>query len=126
MDRGRRARCLASHWCSVFEADGTRPFAGWGLAAFAAYAVIGFLTLHELRGSADAPLRIAHIGWIWTWTLALGLALRQLAGDAALASGWRDALTLLPLLAAWMLALLRPAWIAPPLAARFESWRADI
>ena len=32
-----------------------------------------------------------------------------------LAAGWRDALTLLPLLAAWMLALLRPAWIAPPL-----------
>ena len=107
----------------VFEADGTRPFAGWGLAAFAAYAVIGFLTLHELRGSADAPLRIAHIGWIWTWTLAFGLALRQLAGDAALVSGWRDALTLVPLLAAWMLALLRPAWIAPPLTARFESWR---
>jgi len=108
----------------VFAAAGARPFGGWGLAAFASYAVIGFLTLHELRDSTDAPLHIAHLGWIWTWTLAFGIALRQYAGDAALADGWRDALTLLPLLVVWMLALLRPAWIAPPLAARFETWRA--
>jgi uncharacterized membrane protein len=108
----------------VYAADDVRPFVGWGLAAFASYAVIGFVTLRELRDGSDAPLHIAHLGWIWTWTLALGLALRQLADEAALAAGWRDALTLIPLLVVWMLALLRPAWIASPLAARFETWRA--
>jgi uncharacterized membrane protein len=108
----------------VFADSGARPFAGWGLAAFAAYAVIGYLTLMELRAASDAPLRIAHLGWLWTWTLAIGLALRQLTGDYGLASGWRDAMTLLPLVGAWLLALRRPALIAPPLAARFESYRA--
>ena len=107
----------------VFAAADERPFAGWGLAAFAAYAVIGFLTLRELRDASTGAQRVGHLGWLWTWTLAIALAFRQLAGDAALADGWRDAVTLLPLLGAWMLALLRPAWIAPPLAARFAAYR---
>ena len=111
----------------LFAEVGARPFAGWGLAAFAAFALLGFQTLRELRDSDDeAPLRIAHLGWIWTWTLAFGLALRQLAAEQALAIGWRDALTLLPLLGAWVLALRRPALIAPPLSARFERWRAHL
>ena len=108
----------------AFAGAGARPFAGWGLAAFAAYGALGFLTLMELRTAPDIPLRIAHLGWLWTWTLALGLALRQIAGDYALAEGWRDAMTLLPLIGAWVLALRRPALIAPPLAARFESYRS--
>jgi uncharacterized membrane protein len=107
----------------VFAAADARPFAGWGLAAFAAYAVIGVLILRELRSAPTAVLRIAHPGWIWTWTFAIALALHQLVRDAALADGWADAVTLLPLIAAWMLALLRREWIAPPLAARFDSYR---
>jgi uncharacterized membrane protein len=110
----------------VFAADNARPFAGWGLAAFAAYAAIGFLTLTELREAPEAPVRIAHLGWIWTWTLALGLALYQITGDYALAAGWRDAMTLLPLIGAWLLALRKPAAIAPPLAARFEAYRSHL
>jgi uncharacterized membrane protein len=110
----------------AFADLGARPFAGWGLAAFAAYAVIGFLTLMELRAASDAPLRIAHLGWLWTWTLAVGLALRQIAGDFALAEGWRDALPLLPLIGAWLLALRKPALIAPPLAARFDAYRSYV
>lgn len=106
----------------AFADAGARPFMGWGLAAFAAYAVIGFLTLIELRTALELPLRIAHLGWLWTWTLALGLALRQIAGDYALAPGWREAMTLLPLIGAWLLALSKPALIAPPLAARFAAY----
>jgi len=131
----RRVRQAALEWTAaialaagivltlVFADAGARPFAGWGLAAFAAYALIGFLTLRELRDASGAALRVAHLGWLWTWTLALALALRQLAGDANLADGWRDAISLVPLLAAWMLALLRPSWIAPPLNARFATYR---
>ncbi|HEY6895594.1 MAG TPA: DUF2339 domain-containing protein, partial [Rhodanobacteraceae bacterium] len=107
----------------AFADIGARPFAGWGLAAFAGYGAIGFLTLIALRSAPDAPLRIAHVGWVWTWTLAIGVALHQIAGDYALADGWRDAVTLLPLLAAWAFALRKPALIAPPLRARFESTR---
>ena len=110
----------------LFAGEDARPFAGWGLAAFAAYAIAGFLTLRALRDAGNAALTVAHGGWVWTWTLALGLALRQLGRDAELAAGWRDALTLLPLIAAWMLVLLRPAWIAPPLAARFATWRSEL
>jgi uncharacterized membrane protein len=107
----------------VFAQANARPFAGWGLAAFSAYGVIGFLTLIELRNASDVLLRVAHLGWLWAWTLALGLALFQICGDYLLAEGWRDAMTLLPLIGAWLLALRKPALIAPPLAARFAAYR---
>jgi uncharacterized membrane protein len=107
----------------AFADEGVRPFMGWGLAAMAAYGAIGFLTLMELRTAPGLPLRIAHLGWLWTWTLALGLALRQVGADYALAEGWRDAMTLLPLIGAWLVALRKPALIAPPLAARFGAYR---
>ena len=110
----------------VFADAGTRPFAGWGLAAFAAYAAAGVFVLRGLRGAQDLTPRVAHIGWLWTWSLALALALHQYARDAALASGWVTAATLAPLLAAWALALLRPSWIAYPLRERFGEWRAAL
>jgi len=106
-----------------FADSGTKPLAGWGLAAFAAYAVGGFLALRMLRDATDAVVRVAHFGWLWTWTLAFALTLRMIAIDAHLAAGWIDALTLLPVLAAWAIALLRPAWIAPPLGERFAICR---
>ena len=109
-----------------FGAEDARPFAGWGLGAFAAYALLGFLTLRELRDASGGAARFAHFGWLWTWTIAVAVALRQYAGDASLAAGWRDAMTLLPLLLAWGCTLLRPAWIARPLAQRFEAWRAQL
>jgi uncharacterized membrane protein len=107
----------------VFAAANVRPFAGWALVAFAAYAVVGALILRELRNAPTTVLRVAHPGWIWTWTFAIALALYRFARDAELADGWADAVTLLPLLAAWMLTLLRREWIAPPLVARFDSYR---
>jgi uncharacterized membrane protein len=120
------AIALAAGIASVllFAFDGTQPFSGWALAALVAYAATGFFTLRVLRNASDGVLRIAHLGWLWTWTLAFSLSLRLLARDANLAAGWRDALTLLPLLVAWTLALLRPSWIAPPLTERFTAWRA--
>ena len=107
----------------AFAGAAARPFAGWGLVAFAAYAAIGFLTLRELRDEGDTTPRVAHLGWLWTWTLAVAIALRQFSVDAELAAGWREAMTLLPLLVAWALALKRPTWIAPPLGERFAGHR---
>jgi uncharacterized membrane protein len=110
----------------LFAADGTRPFAGWGLLAFAAYAGGGWLALRALRDAPDAPVRVAQLGWLWAWTLAVAIALRQSAADAQLAAGWHDALGAGTVLVAWAIALLRPAWIAPPLAQRLAAWRSAL
>jgi uncharacterized membrane protein len=107
----------------LFGSAGTQPFAGWGLVAFAAYAVFGFVALAQIREASRGAIRLAHAGWIWTWTLAFGLALSQVARDAALADGWIAATTLAPLVVAWIVALLRSAWIAPPLGLRFTEIR---
>jgi uncharacterized membrane protein len=107
-----------------FGIDDIRPFASWGLGAFALYAIAGGGALALTRSASRGALGFAHAGWIWTWTIVASVALRQLVRDADLASGWQDAATLLPLIAAWTLAIVRPAWIAPPLGDRFAEWRA--
>ena len=107
-----------------FAATGVRALSPAGLVAFALFALGGFFALNTLREETDLTPRVAHLGWLWTWTLAAMLALRQTATDAQLTIAWIDALTLLPLLLAWALALLRPQWIAPPLAARFNEYRS--
>lgn len=105
-------------------ADGpTQLYKPAPLAALAAYAACGWFALRTLR-HGDAPaLRLAHLGWLWTWTIATVIALYQVAIDARLADGWRDGLAALPLIAAWAIALIRPAWLAPPLGERFDRHR---
>ncbi|MEO7432380.1 MAG: DUF2339 domain-containing protein [Dokdonella sp.] len=110
----------------AFGASDVRPFAGWGLAAFAAYAVFGFTALSALRDMPDAAPAVAHIGWLWTWTFAIALVLSQLAGDAHLGNGWSAAFLALPVAAAWALTLLWPMALALPLASRFESYRSPL
>jgi len=106
-----------------FAATDARPLSPAGLIAFALFALGGFFAVNSVREETDMTPRIAHLGWLWTWTLAAMLVLRQTATDARLTIAWIDALTLLPLLLAWALALLRPQWIAPPLATRFNEHR---
>ncbi|MEO5626067.1 MAG: DUF2339 domain-containing protein [Dokdonella sp.] len=107
----------------LFADVGARPFAGWGLAAFATYAMAGYFALHALREASGPVAAFAQIGWAWTWTFAFALALRQFGADGHLGVGWLDALTALPLLTAWAITLVRPLWIAPPLTARFNEHR---
>jgi uncharacterized membrane protein len=106
-----------------FGIDDIRPFADWGLGTFALFAVAGGVALALTKDASRGALRLAHSAWIWTWTIAASVALRQLARDAGLGEGWQDAATLLPLLVAWALTIVRPAWIAPPLGDRFAEWR---
>ncbi|MEP7041608.1 MAG: DUF2339 domain-containing protein [Dokdonella sp.] len=117
------AVAVASLLILVFAINDVRPLSPIAAGALAFYALGGFFALHVLREETDPAPRVAHLGWLWTWTLALMLALRQTAGDANLTVAWIDALTLLPLLLAWALALLRPQWIAPPMATRFAAYR---
>jgi uncharacterized membrane protein len=103
-----------------------RPWETWPLAAFAAYAVLGFICLRQLHAAPATPVSLAHSGWIWMWTLAFGFVAWFAAADAGLGDGWRAALPVLPLLAAWTLVLHRPEWVAPPLATRFAEWRRPL
>ena len=122
------AAALASGVLLVFAfADsGARPFEGAGLAAFVAYGAAGLLGLRALSTREGAAPRVAHIGWLWCWSLAAALALHQYALRGALSAGWIAAATWLPLLGAWSLVLLRPSWLAPPLSARFADWRGMV
>ena len=110
----------------AFDDADLRPFTGWGLAAFAAYALAGAFSLSQLGDRRDPTPALAQIGWLWTWTCAASVALSQFAGDLRIDAGWRVALTALPVLAAWALALQRPGWIAAPLAGRFAEWRGTL
>jgi uncharacterized membrane protein len=109
-----------------YAITGLLPWDPWPLAALGGFAVCGYAALRLLRNAAPAPLGIAHACWIWVWTLALALTAWRASADTGLGDGWQVALTLLPLLLAWALAALRPAWIAPPLTTRFDEWRLPL
>jgi uncharacterized membrane protein len=102
---------------------GARLYSPAALVALAFYATCGAFALRTLRDGETVPLRVAHLGWLWSWTFAAAIALEQCATEAKLADGWQDGLAALPLIVAFALALLRPAWLAPPLGARFEGHR---
>ena len=103
---------------------GTHAFADRGLLAYAAYAALVWRALVCLRDGADKAAAGAHLGWLWTWTVALSLALREFVDDAGFGGGWQYAMLALPLLAMHGLALRAPGAIAPPLAQRFAASRA--
>jgi uncharacterized membrane protein len=109
----------------VIAADG-QPFAGWSLAAYVAYALLGWRSLICLGESENQPVAFAHIGWLWTWTVAFALSLLDLAHAAELGQGWWFALAWLPLLAIHAFTLRRPRWISPPLSAGFVRYRAAL
>ena len=109
------------------------PFAGLGLAAWAAYAALGWRSLQSLgvaldRDSARAPrgVALAHSAWLVGWALAASLALAHLAALARLGDGWAMAMLGLPWLAAAALVQWRPARVSAPLARHFDAWRAPL
>jgi uncharacterized membrane protein len=109
-----------------FAAAGLLPWSPWPLAALAGYASAGFTALALLRAAPRGPLGIAHGGWLWTWTCALGLAAWRLSTRAQLGDGWQDALTFLPLVLAWASTQRQPHLVASPLGERFDEWRTGL
>jgi len=115
------------------EAHG-QPFAELGWLAWAVYALCGLRGLAALRERAGPELGFAHAGWLWAWTLALGIGLQHwLRADGfgapvapALGGGWSAAALLLPVLASAALLLWRPRVAGWPLAAQLPRWRAPL
>lgn len=108
---------------SVLIAIDRQVFAGWSLLAHLALAVFGWRSLACLRDSAEAAQTTAHLGWLWTWTVALAMSLRELGLRADLGDGWMLAMIGLPLLLMHALALHKPDWLSPPLSAAFRRYR---
>ena len=104
----------------------TQLFADWRLAALLLFAVSGWRSLVNLRSASIAAVAAAHVGWIWSWTVAGVLGMRELAEDAALGSGWRFAMSGLPVLVAFALTLLRDFWISIPLGQVFARYRPGL
>ncbi|MGO1071925.1 DUF2339 domain-containing protein [Lysobacter sp. CA199] len=116
---------------AVLQADAHRyPFAHWGWVAWALYAGLGWRSLANLRERAGPELALAHLAWLWSWALVLGVTLFRLLrlskhdGIAAFGSGWSTAALLLPVLAMAALTLWRPSIVGRPLQQRFAQWSA--
>ena len=101
-----------------------QPFAGHGLWAWLAFALLGVRSLSCLRDSGHRAAAAAQFSWWLVWALAASLLLDWLGGRiAGLADGWRQALVALPWLALATLALYRWRWLSMPLGERFDGWR---
>ncbi len=108
-------------WQSEVHAQ---PFAGHGLWAWLAFALLGVRSLSCLRDSGHRAAAAAQFSWWLVWALAASLLLDWLGGlIAGLADGWRQALVALPWLALATLALYRWRWLSMPLGERFDGWR---
>jgi uncharacterized membrane protein len=92
------------------------PFAQWGAAAWAAYAVLGWRSLICLREAGTGVRFVAHGGWFWSWIAAIALTAFHVVDRAGQGDGWQWLALALPVLGFTALLQLRPALLAPPLA----------
>lgn len=103
--------------------DHAHPFAGYGAAAWVAYALLGLRALHGLREHARWERTLAHLAWLTAWTLAVAATLDHFARAAGMGQGWQFAALAGPLLLLAACAQWKPAPIAVPFGARFLDWR---
>jgi uncharacterized membrane protein len=99
------------------------PFGGYGLAAWLLVALAGWRSLRCLRDQPGGALAFAHSAWLWSWPLAVGLFLDEIAERSGLGSGWRLAAFGLPWLIVAALVQWREHLVATPTAERFAQWR---
>ena len=104
-----------------------QPFAGHGAWAWLAYAGFGVRSLLCLRDGGGRLAPAAQFAWWLVWPLAASLLLAWLPDRIGLTgSGWEVALVALPWLLVVAVALLRWRWLATPLGAAFDPWRAGL
>jgi len=104
-------------------AEHQQPFAGNGVWAWLAYAVLGVRSLMCLRDSDHRLAGAAQFVWWLVWPLVASLLLAWLPGHVqGMGSGWQAGLIALPWLVVVALALFQWAWLAAPLGERFAAW----
>ncbi|MBD9478685.1 DUF2339 domain-containing protein [Pseudoxanthomonas sp. PXM02] len=104
-----------------------QPFAGNGVWAWLAYAVLGVRSLMCLRDSDHRLAGAAQFVWWLVWPLVASLLLAWLPGHVqGMGGGWQAGLIALPWLVVVALALFRWNWLASPLGERFDGWRTPL
>ncbi len=104
-----------------------QPFAGNGVWAWLAYAVLGVRSLMCLRDSDHRLAGAAQFVWWLVWPLVASLLLAWLPGHVqGMGGGWQAGLVALPWLVVVALALFRWDWLAAPLGERFAGWRMPL
>ncbi|SOD53259.1 Uncharacterized membrane protein [Pseudoxanthomonas wuyuanensis] len=103
-----------------------QPFAGAGILAWAAFAVLGLRSLVSLRAHPDGYAVAAQFVWWLVWPFVLSLLFAYLADRFELAEGWRVLGIGLPWLAVAALSLFRWPWLAQPLGTRFDAARTAL
>ncbi len=103
-----------------------QPFAGYGIAAWIAFDLLGVRSLICLRASEDEFASWVQGVWWLVWPTVLSLLGGYIARHLALADGWRILTIALPWLAVTALALFRWAWLAMPRGARFDACRTPM
>ena len=104
-----------------------QPFAGHGVWAWLAYAVLGVRSLMCLRDSDHRLAGAAQFVWWLVWPLVASLLLAWLPEHVqGMGDGWQAGLVALPWLAVVALALFRWDWLAAPLGERFAGWRTPL
>lgn len=102
------------------------PFAEWGWLAWAVYAALGWRALTCLRDAHKGVRGVAHGGWWWAWTVAIGCLLIEYARLADLGDGWRMAAIGVPSMVLAALLWRRPRALAAPLSAGFADYRMPL
>ncbi len=95
----------------VMELAHHSPLRGWGAPALAAFLAFGLRSLACVREAGRIAQAAAHLGFLWSVTIAASLSLRALAGSFGLGASWDHLLFVLPLLAAHAVALFRVSWL---------------
>lgn len=103
-----------------------QPFAGIGAWAWLLFAVLGVRSLLCLRVAGDAVAGLAQLAWWLLWPTVFSLLAWHVGRHFELAGGWVGMLLALPwLLLAW-LSMRRWHWLAQPLGAAFDRYRAAL
>ena len=99
------------------------PFEHNGWMAWVAFAIATIVALQRLRAPLQRAVSIAHVAAMFLAPLLFGLQLQQFGSVAALADGWRFALTILPLVVMFAATWRAPTVITWPLADLFPRYR---
>ncbi|WP_305806170.1 DUF2339 domain-containing protein, partial [Stenotrophomonas sp. YIM B06876] len=103
-----------------------QPFAGHGLWSWALFAALGMRSLLCLRAGSGTVAGLAQLVWWLLWPTVLSLLAWHIGDRFTLAEGWVGLLLALPWLLLAVLSMQHWSWLAQPLGAAFDRYRAAL